>query len=220
MAFPTTPILEDFAGTGALSSNWTTSVRTAWIGTPERLSGVCVGTASEENAAYWDVEEFLDSEVYLTVPSVASGAVRGNVLARIQSPASASFDAYEFNVRFDTDSYELIRWIDDADTAIDSGSVTLDPGDKVGMYVRNSGDDIVIEMYLDTGSGWSLLDSFTDTGAVSSFPSLAASGFIGFRLFGDGLSDTRSIDDFGGGEFTEAADFIARPPMHSRGTSW
>lgn len=205
MAFPTTPILDDFnRADGALGANWTNPIE-AGNPAPTVFSNAAVGTGSVFNDAYWNPSTFLNVEVYCSIPAAATSWAVGLLYARTNNEGPSTND-YKL-VFHSTDGLNIYRQIGGVDTgplASDAATLAV-AGMKVGMRVTNVGADIFLEIWADTGSGWTLRASATDTGAIASFPAVAAAGHIGFDLYGDGASLTRSIDNFGGGTVSNSA---------------
>lgn len=208
MAFPTTSVLEAFTGTGALSANWTAPAY-AGDSTPERFSDVCTAPASVYGSAYWDAATYgPDAEVFCTSPAAATGQSQIVLWCKIKDPGGANSCNYAGIFDFGAETVAVYRQYTGADNLLSTPSLTLSVGDKIGLCGKTSGADLLVEVWSDSGSGWTLRSTITDTGAVATYPDLAsAGGWIGFALYGDGLTTvTRSIDDFGGGTVAAAAD--------------
>jgi len=200
MAFPTTPVLDSFnRSDGGLGADWTSPNVFSGDSSPTILSNVVKAGASVYGSAYWDVATFgPDTEVYLTIPAGATSFSAGFLTARGQNINTGT--QAEYQLQFDASAgIDLKRTINDAQSAsLLHLTDLLGAGDKVGMCVKTSGNNNIIEVWLDTGSGWTLAGSVTDTNANSTYPIIANAGYIGFSVYGNNLT-TRSIDDFGGG---------------------
>lgn len=200
MAFPTTPILDDFnRSDGAIGSNWTSPALQSADVAPTILTNVAIGGASAYGSAYWNPETFgPDSEVYMTIAAAASSWTNGQLTCRAQDINTASQDEYQLVIS-STNGLDVYRTINDSQSAV---LLALDDilgaGDSVGMCVKTQGDDNLIEIWTETGSGWTEVGNVVDTGANTSFPVIANAGYIAFSVFGNSAI-TRSIDNFGGG---------------------
>jgi len=205
VAFPSTPILDNFnRADGALGANWTAPPQ-ATDSTPEIFSNVVTGVGSLNNSAYWNAATFGATEAFLTIPTSVVGGARFSPYARIQNPNSATvFAAYIAEFRMDLSTIDVFRIYNNTySSTLGQISSAVSAGNKVGTKVTTVGPSIRIETWIDAGAGWVQKQSIYDVGAVASYPLLANDGYIGFRLYGGGLTDTtRSIDDFGGGYST------------------
>ncbi len=197
VAFPVTPVLDNFnrANEGPpLSANWTADpMNVALAG-----HAVVSNAAANGSHSYWDASTFgPDQEAWMTVSSL-SGTLVG-LYMRIQAPNTAGADAYELQWKTDGE-INAIRVINAYAGETVLGTATVAPvatGYRFGARVLGSGATVTIEAYIDTGSGWTLALSTTDTDASR----ITAAGFVGF------LSDTADvIDDFGGGTVVDADD--------------
>ena len=71
------------------------------------------------------------------------------------------------------------------------------------MTCVTSGGDIVIELWYDSGGGWTSAGSYTDTGAVATYPNLAAAGYAGVSTYYSSAANTTyGVDDFAAGEIS------------------
>jgi hypothetical protein len=191
MAFPTTAILDDFnrGNTGPpLSANWTADPSNVGVGGHRVVSQV----ATQGEHSYWSASTFgPDQEAYMTIVNMA-GTVAA-LFMRIQSAGTSSSDFY--SVDWTTGgSLSVTRCIDSfsVETTIDSASVAaVANGYKLGAEVLGTGATVTINVYIDTGSGWTLALTASDTGATR----VVAAGYIGFVT----TNSAATVDNFGGG---------------------
>lgn len=197
MAFPTTSVLDSFTrANGGLGAAWTSPVLSG-DSTPTISSNVVIGPSGLFSSSYWNAGTFNDSECYLTIPAGSTSFSQTTLYLRLSSPGGGSSTCYY--VQFDASGgIDIVR------VAAGSSSGSLShiatnaaAGWKIGAAAKTSGNDVTIEVWADSGSGWTMLGSYTNTGVLSGTPALA-SGYVGFQLFGNNAT-TRSIDDFGGG---------------------
>lgn len=195
MAFPTTPILDDFnRADGALGSNWSTPVESGEPGTPTIWTNVFVAPGSTDSSAWWNPTTFgPDTEVFATIPTGVDKSAACYLFARTASENSAGSDNYTVVFILQTNTIEVYRNVNNVGTGpILSISHTHIVGSQYGMCVTTVGADNFIEIFKDGVS----LGSTTDVGQAANVP---GPGHIGAGLFGGGNSLTRSWDDFGGG---------------------
>lgn len=221
MAFPTTSILDSFTrANGALGSNWTSPLATG-DSAPNILSNTVVGVAATWNGAYWNPATYLDSEAFISVPSASTAFDTGLLYCRSRNANTGTGCAYliEFSATVGVKVYRLYNNTFSAALASYATNITL--GCKVGLRVMTSSGNIVIETWADTGSGWTLLGTYTDTGAVATYPNLASAGNIGFRLYGNGYTEpNRHVDDFGGGTYVAVTLDDCLPDADVTTTGW
>jgi hypothetical protein len=197
MAFPTTPVLEDFATANDPLSN-SASWGGKWAGAAvfselRAVSGEARRAIGETDwwcSSYYDASTFgPDTEAYATVTTLASGRSYA-IVARVTTPGLGTTDGYQFQLTQVRD-WRLYRMDDDAWTQLGAsesfGTYPLASGDKIGLEVIGS----TIRGLRYVSGAWSQVASRTDgtyTGA----------GYIGAAI-GAGDSATAAIDDFGGG---------------------
>jgi hypothetical protein len=184
MAFGDTGILDDFnRSDGSPGANWS-----AMWGDPQfTISSNQAYAAAAWRSGYWNVEEFgPDCEAYITnvTPSTNYFFIR---LAATASPSG-----YYFRIMMDTG--RIYRIDSGASTQLGAEfSMAYDAGDGIGIECVD--DDI--QVYENTGSGWSQLATRND----ETYPD---AGYLGFDCAAAGY-----WDDFGGGTLGGAggADF-------------
>lgn len=194
MPFPTTGILDDFnrANEGPpLSANWTADPMNEGVSGHQVVSNGC----SSGQHSYWDATSFAaDQEAWFTVSSLAGSVVA--LFMRIQSPNTAGSDGYEidWNTAGGLDIYGLIDSYGGSSYTVATTTIAaLATGHKLGARITGSGATVTIDVYIDTGSGWTLAYSVGDSNALR----ITAGGYIGI------LTGNTScvLDDFGGGAY-------------------
>ncbi len=206
MAFPTTPLLDDFnRADGALGSNWSTPVESGEPGTPTIFSNAMVAPGSTDASAWWNPTTFgPDTEVFGTIPSASDKSAAIYLFARTASENSSGSDNYTVVFILQSNTIEVYRNINNVGTGpILSISHTHTVGSQYGMRVSTVGADNFIEVFKDGVS----LGSTTDVGQAANVP---GPGHIGAGLFGGGSSLTRAWDNFGGGT---VVTFSGLPPV-------
>jgi hypothetical protein len=181
--YPSTPILDDFnRADGALGASWTAV-----------LGGFTIvdnhAEASVSSVDLWTASQFgADQEAYFTVtskPTINDTSSLGVVLR---------FDAVNTNGYLVTmvpelgdDHIVVWRVTGGVATPLDTILQEYQAGDKI--WVKVVGDEISV--YLDQGSGYNLLGTFTDS-------TYNQAGYIG--IYAAGAAAGGALDDFGGGE--------------------
>jgi hypothetical protein len=201
MAFPTTPVLDDFSGTLA---NWTNPVFGA--SAVVIAAGRLAGTGGAENAAVW-TSSFSsdDQEVYYDVPVDTNNQV--SLLFMVQD-ADASPTAYAIEVLQVGDVLRLRRYNNGAATTLQTTTLALAAGDSVGASKIGS----LISVYHKPSAGsWTPHTSATDGSP------LTGGGQIGTLIEGTGMR----IDNFGGGNVASGGP-SDDPPVGflGRGAGW
>mgnify|MGYP002786934899 CR=1 FL=1 len=200
VAFPTTGVLDNFNRANAgppLSANWTNDPAGLSVAGHQVVSN----QASGDGWSAWSAQSFQNCEAFTTFTG-GSGTTIG-LFARL-APTGASADFY--TVEWGASGLAIERIID----AYGAGSGTLatsaipgpSAGQKIGMRVTGTGASVLIEVFLDTGSGWSLALSATDTAGNR----ITQAGFIGVLTGG-----TITFDDFGGGNVSSGPRVFGGP---------
>lgn len=201
--FPTTITLDNFnRADGGLGSSWTAPVGVG-NAVPTIHSNVVLCDTGVFGDAYYNTSTFVaNQEGYLTVPSAATATSSVSVLLCVSDSGLGSARRYLITADSTNSTVKLVRTYNNASSAalLTVSSITFATNWKLGARSTVSGNDILIDCWADKndGFGWVNIGSYTDAGAVTTYPLLAGSGNIGFRLFGNAFV-TRSIDDFGGG---------------------
>jgi hypothetical protein len=215
MAFPNTPILDNFTrADGALGANWTPGVE-AGLSTPVLFSNAVSGVVSAYNTAYWNATQFPpDQEAYFTIPLTATTIDFTAIYLRINNPG-ASVDCYSASWKSGgAPELEIFRSINGAGSSTLASATVGNPfaGLKWGASVKSVGANAVIEVYADLGNGWSSTPILTYTD-VAANADLMVAGYIGFVVYGSGVAaTTRQIDNFGGGDLALPAAQVVKVP--------
>lgn len=186
MAFPTTPILDNFnrADSGTLGSNWTIS---GDVDLAISSNQAAPSSAAAFNNDYYNVKTFLNCEAYVTVNVKPTNGDLMGLQARFQSGG----ETYYLEIISDagTDTWAL-GYFDGISSGfeLDSGTQEITNGDSFGIACIGSS----IQAWYKSGAGaWTLLSSKEDT-------TLTADGFLG--LYAEPAADTNiRFDNFGGG---------------------
>lgn len=192
MAFPTSPVLDNF-NTGAGTT--TLTVRAGgWGATalgPSSTSAQTNATPTNAGSAticgnFWTLA-FADSEVFTTMVTWTPATDTFQLCGRITATgASPTYYCLELATSVATD-FTLFKVVAGTKTSIQANiATTVSAGDGIGLACIGT----TISTYYKSGAGaWVQKHSVVDS-------SISAAGSIGFRnLFGI----TFAIDDFGGG---------------------
>jgi len=226
VAFPTTSVLDDFnRADGALGSNWTAPMQAQQ--TPVVYTNAVSGAASDYSSAYWNVSAFGDDcETFMTIPAGATSHDGVYIHAKYRNVGTGTECGYTINYLAASGATVYRRYTNGWSGALATDATGVSPGDKCGVCVKKVGGDYVVEVWhAPVGTGiWGLEVSYTDTGAVATYPDLDGVGYSGFALWGSGnASLTRQIDDFGGGTVGGGAPVLPSdtpfPPL-GRGATW
>lgn len=192
MAFPLTPILDDFnrSNTGPPpSSSWSGPVFSG-DGQLKVVSNQLSVNASGFSDNYWNTLVGPDCEVYATIVTIAgSGTPTFYLDARITSPNAAGVSGYELDwaeTTGATDSLFLYRFDSGVYTQLGASvSQEVASGDSLGMSVIGS----TITGYYKSGAGaWTSFGARTDSTYTG----------IGYISIGSD-NTTHKFDNFGGG---------------------
>lgn len=198
MAFPSTPILDNFNTTGSQAL----TARAGWGATA--FGGGARGTYSTDGTPtlatsaatagnFWNSSS-VDCECYFTVAAFNNVADTMKVAARITvAGSSPTFYCVECDFSTTTD-FQIVKYVAGARTALGTNpSTTVVANDGIGISVIGT----TITSYYRSGlaGAWVVKETVTDA-------TITGSGFIGG--FQHDFSNAQSIDDFGGG--TPVAD--------------
>lgn len=208
MAAPSLAVLDDFnRANGALGANWA-SPNYQGDASPTVISNAFGQSGTDYADANWAGATYTETEVFATLTAVPANGSVAYLHARIQSQGAAGFDAYELRVTkaSGTDTVDLFRIINNAETNLATRSQEVAAGDALGMFVSGTGATVTMQIwYRASGGSWTQLGSdVADTNASR----ITAAGRIGAGVQGN----TARWDDFGGGEQV-AASPRARPPF-------
>ena len=199
MAFPTTPILDNFnrADTGPPpSGNWTSLVFAADTSGMSVASNQLATGVTVPSSAYWSASQYGPAcEVYITITVEAiSGATR--LFLRLANPGSVgATNGYAFTV---SSVLSLLIQRYDNDVATQLGATVsgnVQAGDSVGLSIGTSDLNM---WYNQAGGGWTNLTSRSDS-------TYTAAGYLGVR---ESVDLTARFDNFGGGTASLAGPML------------
>lgn len=202
MSFPVNGVLDSFTRadvTNSLGANWTGVIRAAW-GSHGILSNQAY-PAGNYRSTYWSASQFgPDCEVYATLPVIGNVGANpySELWARLQNPGNDGTRNGYF-LRLTLSSAYIGKNVAGAETILGGSIATPVSGDKWGLEIIGT----TINAYRDSGSGWSLISTKTDS-------SVSGAGYIGF----DNGNDTSArFDEFGGGTIGAVAGDPGRMRM-------
>jgi hypothetical protein len=182
-SFPTTPILDNFNRAGpAAGSTWSTMFSGESLFS--LLNSQAVAAGGTYAAGAWNAGTFGPNvEVYATMNS----DVGLNLFARVANPGATGISGYTIEFHPNLSAVYVYRITGGAYSGILGGAIstTFARGARVGMQVTGT----TISAWIDTGTGWKLVGSRTDS-------TYSQAGYIGAELYG---GTNRSLDDLGGG---------------------
>ncbi len=186
MAFPSTPVLDDFnRANGGPGANWTVLFSGDGVGTID--TNQMKGTAVASDNAYWNALTPLESEVYMDVPTFDTGGAFLYVAARM-----VGSNGYLLRV-ISTGDLQLFRMVASASTQLGTNiAVGFASGDSFGMEVAGSGAAVSVAVYWKRTS-WALQTTYSDTHADRRI----GAGRIAY--WHSGTAQTFRWDNFGGG---------------------
>lgn len=195
MAFPTNSVLDNFdrSNTGPPpSASWSTIVAGHKI-----LSDLLRSNASwSQCASGWNVATFgPDCEVFMTITTQPSSGGGYDVLARLTTLTSSTYDGYAFEtMNAATDLLNYYRIDNGVFTQLGASiNQAFASGDSIGLEVVGS----TLTGYYKSGAGaWSAQATRTDT-------TYASAGYIGLWGMDDGTNGR--MDNFGGGSLAAAS---------------
>lgn len=186
--FPTPAVIDDFnRANGALGANW----GRWWNGDQDMsiLSNQCRTATNDFSDNYYNVATYQNVDIAITIATLP--ATNGLVYmgARMQSPGVAGMDCYQLvYTNAATDTIRLDRVINSVETALNTWNQTLSAGNGLGMRISGTGATVTIDIYVNTGAGWTLVQTQTDTNAAR----ITAAGNTGI-----GITDTTArLDNF------------------------
>ena len=216
MFFPTNDtILDNFnRSDSAPMTGWTAIT---YLNTMSANGTVCLADADANAGVIWATSYDADQEAFVTISTV--GTADGDTHAlwgRIQdSPSILTINAYgvEYRVTSGAPHTMRVRRVDEtvATQIGDAEELTLSDGDKIGMRITGTGATVTIEMWADSGSGWELIGTVTDTSAGR----ITSSGYIG--LIAD--NNECRFDDFGGGDYASSSSSSSSSSLSSSSSS-
>ena len=194
MAFPTTGILDNFAGANEdpITTNWTSPMHSGHDAL-QRLSNSLQGHgAGSFSSGYYDVATYgPDSEVYITITTLPNVNSQIRLLLRLQNIGVDNWDGYQLRYSHEAaadDEVGIYRMDDTADTLLGATVVqTFSAGDAIGFEMI--GD--TLKGYRKPAAGaWTELLSRTDS-------TYDPSGNLGVMIAEGATAIV--LNDFGGG---------------------
>ena len=195
MAFPTTGLLDDFAGAAGADANFTEiDGTTSFTGINYDGSGSGQGSAPTTKFAwaYYNASTYgPDCECYVTVSAVGTAANAVRVGARIAGGGTANHTGYYVAAQLQTAAaWTILRHDVGANVTLATGPTqAVAVGDQMGIEIAGT---VINAWYRASGGSWSKLFSY-DTSSDST--KYSAAGNIGVE-FG---FHTSKLDDFNGG---------------------
>jgi hypothetical protein len=182
-SFPTTSIVDNFNRTGpAAGSSWSTMFSGESLFSLSNSQAIAA--AGTYAAGAWNASTFGPNvEAYATMNS----DVGLNLFARVTNPGTTGISGYTIEFHPNLSAVYVYRITGGGYSGILGGAIstTFARGARVGMQVTGN----TISAWIDTGSGWKLVGSRTDS-------TYSQAGYIGAELYG---GTNRNLDDFGGG---------------------
>lgn len=200
MAFPTTGLLDAFAGSDEdpIATNWSGPTRTGAAAGVLRLVSNEIArsstTAGKTNwMSYYDISTFgPDSEVYAVLGTLPGGTGSVSLTARIRDPGAAGVDFYQASYTVGT-GWRAFRVTNNVYVQLGStvGSPAMSAGDSIGLEVTGTGATVTVRVLHKTGGSWSEIISTGDT----SVDRITVAGYLGAEF----NEATARMDDFSGG---------------------
>jgi hypothetical protein len=185
MPFPTTSLLDDFAGTGALSGSWTAPIESG-DSTPTRVSDVWSGIGNF-CTSYWSATSFgADQEVYVDVNS----ANTHRLYLRI---SGGSWYRLEIDYSYNPDQSEIRYWNGASYTTVATSTGDITSAQAFGFEAIGT----ALTGYVKIGGSWSSIVSGTDS-------NLTGSGNIGIGAY------SSTLDNFSGGAVASGQPWALR----------
>jgi hypothetical protein len=179
MPFPTTSLLDDFAGTGALSGSWTAPVESG-DSTPTRVSDVWSGIGNF-CTSYWAAASFTaDQEVYVDVNSA-------NTHRLYLCISGGSWYRLEIDYSYSPDQSQIRYWNGTIYTTVATAVADITSAQAFGFEKIGT----TLTGYKKVAGVWSSIVSGTDSNL--------SSGNIGIGAY------SSTLDNFGGGNVIASA---------------
>jgi hypothetical protein len=192
MAFPTTPVLDNFNRTEAPLSNggtWTSPIYTG-DGALQANGTIAIPNGAVVGEDYWNVATFTDAEVYCDL--VANGTDKGVYLYFRLVGAPAPTAGYVLSFLPGNGTINLINAATGATISGIATGHTMADGDSIGASIIGS---TITGYYKPAAGSWTVGGTWTNT-------TFAAAGNIGIGFATSGASG--GIDNFGGGAVVTA----------------
>lgn len=191
MAFPTTSVLTTFTGADeedlSEGGDWQANPIQVGPGRCRRISNEAdTKFAGGDCQSVWATEYAADQEVFATITEVPTSGQSITVWFGIVGPNTAGVDAYLAAISgAATNNLSLFKCINSSVSAI---GTPVTQAASIGHKLGGRRTGTTLELWYDTGSGWTVRDSMTNS-------EVTGDGFIGIELFEGGR-----FDNFGGGE--------------------
>lgn len=198
MAFPDLSVLDDFnRADGDPGSAWTAAFVAADLDKPvidtNRLKNQSLSATN--TGMYWNVQEFVDGEVWMTVPVLPSPSTEDFFLvARVKNtartgppPSSGAWSGYQARILGNGNIF-LSKYGGATRVDLRSATAVFAAGDSFGIRFEGS----TLQLWRKPSAG-----AWVQVGADVTDSTYADSGYIGLE-FDDA---TARADDFGGGAF-------------------
>jgi hypothetical protein len=191
MPFPSvTTVLDDFAGTGALSGSWTVPVDSG-DSTPTRVSDVWSGIGSF-CSSYWSATSFAaDQEVSID----ATAANTHRLFLRI---SGGSWYRLEIDYSYSPDQAQIRYWNGSIYTTVATSSGDIGTSQAFGFEAIGT----TLTGYKKVGGVWSSIVSGTDS-------NLTGSGNIGVGAY------SSTLDNFVGGAIVNSQPWHVRQQYYA-----
>jgi hypothetical protein len=154
----------------------------------DAVTNTLVNPHINEEETFWTPQKFgPDCEVYVTVKTTSGSISGGNdnqadLCVRVQSDHD---QLYRLTVGGFTSgsasAWQIQKSVGGTAVVIASATQTVNSGDKIGMRIRC----FTIDLWINQGSGWNEVLSYTDTDAT----------YIGSGLVGFGCSQSSTVID-------------------------
>jgi hypothetical protein len=179
-----------FAGTGALSGNWTAITG---LGTPDRTSGIVQGNPTNTvSGAYWSANMVTDDQ-YAQVKVYADGVGGGSIIAgpacRIASGAQTMYVAYVDSNETPAREIVIYKYVAGTPTKVDDTGVTAAELDVIRIECTGGATSSIQALKNGSAAGSAYADS----------SSPITSGAVGFVVF-TFVGPSSFIDEFDGGD--------------------
>lgn len=126
-------------------------------------------------------------------PDVQVGVVQAvndyewfSLYARMNGVNGIHHNGYELQRGADGQTWKAFRIVDTVETQIGSDYLEFadGPGIKIGFEVTGTGATVSLKLYLDTGSGWTLRNTWSDSNAAR----ILTAGVVGFGAAPTGIN--------------------------------
>jgi len=183
---------DDFAGTGALSANWTVGT-----GTLSRDSGAVKATVAADSIAYRNDTTFPNDQY--AIATVSGMVTEWEDMAGVAIGCSGTgvtfngYSAYTDGV-ISADHTQVLKWVDGTSSAVDNitTGTAWSSGDRMKLSRHNSGASQVLRVWRDSGAGW------VQMGSDISDATHQSGGAPGIHV-GYTATSHASVDNFEGG---------------------